>query len=92
MILRPNVTGSERIYKETEDVESCQHLCASLNAKHFSWDSRCFCKTALDKTKRKDCSKSTCVFGEAYCENDEREVQWRNEEREHVVGFEWLAR
>ena len=77
--------------REIEDIESCKYFCASQNVKFFVWHPfTCWCKIALDPAVRRNCS--TCVSGEAYCENDETDARWRDREREHVVGFEWLTR
>ena len=92
-IIDPNATGPDRMSKVTDDIESCQDLCSSINVKYFHWfekNSRCWCKTALNPDNKVPCQ--FCHTGESYCASDETDAKWRDEGREHVVGFEWLTR
>ena len=93
IIIDPNATGEDKYYKMTDDFESCQDLCSSINVKYFHWfekNSRCWCRTALNPDNKVPCQ--FCHTGESYCVSDETDAKWRDESREHVVGFEWLAR
>ena len=93
VIIDPNATGTDRFSKVTDDIESCQDLCKSINVKYFFWSersTRCWCKKALNPERKVSCQG--CHTGESYCASDETDAKWRDESREHVVGFEWLAR
>ena len=93
VIIDPNATGVDKYSIDTDDYESCQHLCSSINVKYFLWHeqtTRCWCKTALNPYNKGTCQ--FCYTGESYCESEESDAKWRDEGREHVVGFEWLTR